>query len=231
MYECLSVGAGQYRSSKRLCASSHLVPIRQQQHHQLLRLIAISSHGAFLATKRFFVATTRNKLPTLFVIATVYPFSPAPVVVMNGLPSTTTLQLSPPTSLQSLSAKITPPPSLTLAVPWYPRLSTTFTAPVSCSDSLTMLQGRSCEIWNNEPVPAPAAAAAGGNLTFSACYADVFMTSYVQSIHGNTLPPFSPLVCPRDWETAYYEAAEWTGCAWAPNAYATPCWYIACCPK
>lgn len=53
-----------------------------------------------------------------------------------------------------LSAKMTPPPPLTLVLPWYPRLSTTFTVPVSRARiSLTMLQESSCESWNNEPVP------------------------------------------------------------------------------
>ena len=55
---------------------------------------------------------------------------------------TSTLQASP-TTLLDFSAKITPPSSETPIIPWQPRLSTTFIAPHSCSDPLTMLQERS----------------------------------------------------------------------------------------
>ncbi|KAL8713775.1 MAG: hypothetical protein Q9220_002302 [cf. Caloplaca sp. 1 TL-2023] len=75
-------------------------------------------------------------------------------------------------------------------------LTTSFTPPSQCTNSLTMLADQSYKIWYNEPVPVPAE-------TFSECYAPEFITSYLESLGGATLPAFSPLLCQRDYSTVY----------------------------
>ncbi len=142
---------------------------------------------------------------------------PLHAAVPSQLPPTA--QTSP-TNTSALSEQITPPPSQTLVIPWQPALSTTFTPPQGCASSLTMLEAQDCEIWNNEPVPVL-------NRTLSTCYPPAFMTSYIQSLNGNTLPPFSPLVCQEGWETVY-SAYSQDSCSWSTS---TACWYIACCPR
>lgn len=162
-----------------------------------------------------FASTNRNHL---LLLATLNVFSVSFAVVPNTVPSTIEVS-STRTSVSA--AQITSPPSVT--VPWHPQLSTVFTPPCWCLKSLTMLEAQSWEIWNNEPVPV-------NNLTSSECYPPAFMTSYIQSIHGNTLPAFSPLICPQAWDTVFSLGAGST-CSWASTTSTTICWYIACCPR
>lgn len=90
-------------------------------------------------------------------------------------------------------------------------LSTSFTPPGQCSNSLTMMKGKAYQIWYNELVPVPAE-------TFSDCYAPEIMTSYLKSLGGDVLPAFSPLVCQDDYQTVF-------------SSFIGTDRYIACCPR
>ena len=163
----------------------------------------------------FSIVMTKTTSPFLFYMLVLLSTSYA--AVLSHLPSTT--QISS-TSISAFSEQITPPPSQTLVIPWQPALSSTFTPPQGCASSLTMLEAQHYEIWNNEPVPVL-------NQTLSSCYPPEFMTSYIESLNGTTLPPFSPLVCQQGWDTVY-SAYSQDSCSWSTS---TACWYIACCPR
>ena len=164
----------------------------------------------------FSIVMTKTTSPFLFYMLVLLSTS-SYAAVLSHLPSTT--QISS-TSFSAFSEQITPPPSQTLVIPWQPALSSTFTPPQGCASSLTMLEAQHCEIWNNEPVPVL-------NQTLSSCYPPEFMTSYIESLNGDTLPPFSPLVCQQGWDTVYSEYSQ-DSCSWSTG---TACWYIASCPR
>ena len=91
------------------------------------------------------------------------------------------------------------------------QITTTFTPPQQCWQSLTMLGTKHSEIWYNEPAPA-------SGRTYSQCYDSAFMTSYLEAIRGTSLPPFASLVCQFGWITAFQ----------TPVSDGT---YIICCPR
>ncbi|KAL8807220.1 MAG: hypothetical protein Q9223_004412 [Gallowayella weberi] len=93
----------------------------------------------------------------------------------------------------------------------YPALATSFTPPTQCGNSLSMMERSAYQIYYNEPVPVP-------GLTYTECYAPEFVTSYLKSLSGDILPPFSPLNCQDDYTTVYTSSIG-TGL------------YIVCCPK
>lgn len=95
-----------------------------------------------------------------------------------------------------------------------PSLTTTFTPPSECTQGhLTMLERQAYYVWLNAPLPVV-------NTTFSSCYPDAFMTSYLQSaVSGTIAGPFSPLVCPKNYVTVRSQSVSDR-----PS-------YIVCCPR
>ncbi|KAL8950517.1 MAG: hypothetical protein Q9222_003456 [Ikaeria aurantiellina] len=73
-----------------------------------------------------------------------------------------------------------------------------------------MLADQAYQIWYNEPVPVPAE-------TYTECYAPEFITSYLKSLGGATVPAFSPLLCQHDYSTVF-------------SSFSGTATYIACCP-
>src|ERR1700722_9554051 len=99
--------------------------------------------------------------------------------------------------------------STSMAAPF--AITTTFTAPSACSQSiggLTILENKKYEIWLNEPVPVP-------GTTITSCYPSQFISSYLLEKGGVTQAAFSPLVCPAGYTTQ--------------GPYTSN--YIACCPR
>ncbi|KAN0117867.1 hypothetical protein V8E51_003844 [Hyaloscypha variabilis] len=97
------------------------------------------------------------------------------------------------------------------AVPSAYALTTTFTAPTQCAQSiggLTMLENDVFRIWLNAPLPVP-------GTTISSCYPDQFMSSFLLQAGGVTQAPFEPLVCPEGYSTIGPFTSN----------------YIACCPS
>ncbi|KAL8735150.1 MAG: hypothetical protein Q9166_001026 [cf. Caloplaca sp. 2 TL-2023] len=78
------------------------------------------------------------------------------------------------------------------------------------------MEGKSYQIWYNEPVPVPAE-------TYSECYAPEFMTSYLKSLAGDVLPAFSPLICQDDYKIVRFVTTTPVINTGAPlQAYAHP---------
>ena len=139
------------------------------------------------------------------------------IVCLFGLVKADALPASPTPSITQPTL-----PSQTTVLPYQPALTTTFIAGPSCTPSLAMLGSFDNEIWFDEPFPAT-------NLTKSACYPPEIMTSYIEAYHASprddTLPHFSPLVCPLAWSVAWYGGKS-ESCSWSTDG----CWSIACCP-
>lgn len=90
-----------------------------------------------------------------------------------------------------------------------PVLTTTFIPPPQCTAGhLTMLANLSWDIYLNQPVPVPGS-------TVTDCYPTQFANSWLLSAAGTSLPAFSPLVCPQNYQTVLNGTDD----------------YIACCPS
>jgi len=90
-----------------------------------------------------------------------------------------------------------------------PALTTTFIPPPQCTaDHLTMLANQDFRIFLNEPLPVP-------GTTITDCYPSQFGNSWLLSAAGTSLPAFSPLVCPQNYQTVLNGTDN----------------YIACCPS
>ena len=133
-------------------------------------------------------------------------------IISSAVPATVFITVTLPSDVSTRTTSLSTP-----------ILSTKFTPPPSCSSSLTKLDQSFGEIWKNAIIPVD-------NLTVSACYAHEFMTSYLQSIRGVSLPPFMTLSCQKDWTIAHTWSTESSHCNTKYTAD-TACWYIACCPS
>jgi len=110
-----------------------------------------------------------------------------------------------------MSATATTVAIASATVPSAYALTTTFTAPTQCAQSiggLTMLENDVFRIWLNAPLPVP-------GTTISSCYPDQFMSSFLLQAGGVTQAPFEPLVCPEGYSTIGPFTSN----------------YIACCPS
>ena len=111
----------------------------------------------------------------------------------------------------TMSATATTVAIASATVPSAYALTTTFTAPTQCAQSiggLTMLENDVFRIWLNAPLPVP-------GTTISSCYPDQFMSSFLLQAGGVTQAPFEPLVCPEGYSTIGPFTSN----------------YIACCPS
>lgn len=100
-------------------------------------------------------------------------------------------------------------PAATGVVPF--SLTTTFTAPTQCAQSiggLTMLEDDGFKIWLNAPLPVP-------GTTIASCYPLEFISSFLLQTSGISQAAFSPLVCPAGYTTQGTFTSS----------------YIACCPR
>lgn len=111
---------------------------------------------------------------------------------------------------------VSPGPSSTSALLSFisnvPSLTTTYTPPPECTNSLTVMgPQRSYEVWYNEIVP-------GQGLTFSACYPKEVANSYLMSLKGTVSAGFNPISCPQNYFTVSTRIAE--------NTFT----HVVCCP-
>lgn len=90
-------------------------------------------------------------------------------------------------------------------------ITTTFTAPTQCAESvggLTMLKNDGFRIWLNHPLPVP-------GTTITSCYAPEFASSFLLERGGVSQAAMSPVVCPAGYTTQGPFTSN----------------YIACCPR
>ncbi|KAH6707941.1 hypothetical protein BKA61DRAFT_697765 [Leptodontidium sp. MPI-SDFR-AT-0119] len=90
-------------------------------------------------------------------------------------------------------------------------ITTTFTAPTQCAESvggLTMLKNDGFRIWLNHPLPVP-------GTTITSCYAPEFASSFLLERGGVSQAAMSPVVCPAGYTTQGPFTSN----------------YIACCPS
>ena len=115
--------------------------------------------------------------------------------------STTSKKSTSSSTLTSTSSTKTGPVAYNMVI------TTTFTQPPECTaDSMSQMVWDS-QLWKNfiDPVPAT---------TYTSCFPSQFYSSVIASAASTSLPAFSALICPYNWETY--------------NLNAT---YIICCPK
>ncbi|EEA22058.1 hypothetical protein TMatcc_008518 [Talaromyces marneffei ATCC 18224] len=116
----------------------------------------------------------------------------------SSLPTSTSL-----TSGSTPSITPTPIPSITEAGDEL-ILNTIFTQPSGCDTGITAVPSWTSQLWQNIINPVP-------TLTLTSCYPSQF---YYSAVATGPLPPFTQLVCPKNWET--YNVTES---------------YIICCPR
>lgn len=143
-----------------------------------------------------------GQLETIGVITSgVIPLSSTHSRSSTSLTSTVSSS-SAPSSSSTVTPFTTPAPNET--TPGNPLvLTTVFTQPSGCSGGMTEIAAWSTELWQNIVNPVP-------TLTLSSCYPSQF---YYSAVATTTLPPYTQLVCPEDWET--YNVTDT---------------YIICCP-
>ncbi|KAI7974199.1 hypothetical protein EIK77_000145 [Talaromyces pinophilus] len=83
-------------------------------------------------------------------------------------------------------------------------LTTVFTQPAGCDTGITAVPSWTSELWQNIVNPVP-------TLTLTSCYPSQF---YYSAVATALLPPYSQLVCPKNWES--YNVTET---------------YLICCPR
>ncbi|OBT68749.1 hypothetical protein VE03_02226 [Pseudogymnoascus sp. 23342-1-I1] len=87
-------------------------------------------------------------------------------------------------------------------------LTTTFTQPAQCSRGVvTQMAYSGNGIWKNAIIPVPTS-------TITSCFPTQFADSVIaRAVSSTILPPFAKLVCPKDWESTYFNST-----------------YLICCP-
>jgi len=87
-------------------------------------------------------------------------------------------------------------------------ITTTYTQSPQCTENaITMMDAYGPYLWANSVNPLPTS-------TVTTCYPPQFYSSIIGMLNKVKLPVFSALICPNDWDTAFYNAT-----------------YIGCCPK
>ncbi|KUJ15982.1 uncharacterized protein LY89DRAFT_750091 [Mollisia scopiformis] len=132
--------------------------------------------------------------------------------------STSSVTTSVTSSITPISSESSTTPTTTASWTWTSvqtnpalynmALTTTYTQSPQCTTgAITEMAAWGPYLWDNSVNPLPTS-------TMTTCYPPQFYSSVIGILNNVTLPAFSALVCPYEWDTIPYNAS-----------------YIACCPN